>query len=66
MKDEDKTKERLMEERDKMRQRTAELEVVEAKRKQTGARIEHLNLVLKAIRGVNQLVVRERGTRETA
>lgn len=60
MKDEHKTKEQLIRESDKLRRRIAELEVAEAGLKQAQERIGHLNLVLRAIRSVNQLLSKER------
>ena len=58
--DEHKTREQLIEELADLRQRVTQLEASEDQRKQAEARIEHLNLVLRAIRNVNQLVAREK------
>jgi len=66
--DKDKTKEQLTNEPVSLRQRVvAKLEnkidqLTEeiTERKQAEARVEHLNLVLKAIRGVNQLITKEK------
>lgn len=60
MKDKDKTKEQLIDELEEMRQQTTELKRTEAERKQAEQRIEHLNSVLRAIRGVNQLITRKK------
>jgi len=55
-----KTKEQLITELAELRQRIAELEAAETARKRAEERIEHLNLVLRAIRRVNQLITREK------
>jgi len=60
MRDADKTKEQLLREMEAIRQRLAELEAQEAEWKQAEERIEHLNLTLRAIRNVNQLIVNEK------
>jgi len=60
MKDGEKTKEQLINELGEMRHRIAELEAVDSERQCAEERVEHLNAVLRAIRGVNQLIVRER------
>ena len=59
MKDEDNTKEQLITELAELRQRITGLELSEARRQRAEERIEHLNLVLRAIRNVNQLITRE-------
>jgi len=61
MKDEAKTKEQLISELAELRQRSTQLEVLETRHKQTEERIQHLSLVLRAVRNVNQLIVREKG-----
>jgi len=43
-----------------MRQRVAELEATDTERQQAEERVKHLNLVLRAIRSVNQLIGREK------
>ena len=60
MKDEAKTKERLIGELAELHQRITELEALKTERKQTEERMQHLNLVLRAVRNVNQLIVREK------
>ena len=60
MQDGRKTKKQLTDELVKLRQRIAELEASESARTQAEKRTEHLNLVLRAIRNVNQLIVREK------
>jgi len=60
MRDENKTKEQLTTELMELRQRIAELGKLETDRRQAEEKIEHLNLVLRAIRGVNQLIVKEK------
>ncbi len=60
MKDDNKTKGQLINELVKLRRRIAELEVAEAGLKQAQERIGHLNLVLRAIGSVNQLLSKER------
>jgi len=63
----DKTKDQLINEPVSLRQRVvaklkdkvAQLEAVITQRKQAEERLEHLTLVLRAIRSVNQLIVRE-------
>ena len=61
MKDQDKTKDQLISELAEMRQRIAELEAADTtERKQVEEKVEHLNLVLRGIRNVNQLLTRER------
>ncbi|MDY6875442.1 MAG: ATP-binding protein [Chloroflexota bacterium] len=59
MKDEDKTREQLVREVAELRQKVTELSVLEAD-KWVEEEIDHLNRVLRAIRNVNQLIVRER------
>ena len=44
----------------KLEKKMLELEAESAQRKQAQERLEHLNLVLRAIRGVNQLIIREK------
>jgi two-component system cell cycle sensor histidine kinase/response regulator CckA len=60
MKDARKTKAQLISELVEVRQRIAELEASETERKRAQEMREHLNLVLRAIRSVNQLITRER------
>lgn len=60
MKYEDKTKDQLTNELRKLRQQIAELEKSEIKYKSTEERIKLLYSTLKAIRKVNQLIVREK------
>ncbi len=60
MKDEARTKEQLISELAELRQRIAELETLKTRHKQTEERAQHLNLVLRAVRNVNQLIVREK------
>ena len=60
MKEEKRTKEQLINELEVLGQRIAELEKLEAERKPAEERIEHLNLVLRAIRGVNRLITKEK------
>jgi len=60
MKDEGKTKERLVNELAELRQRIAELEASETVRVRAEERVRHLNAVLRAIRNVNQLITREK------
>jgi len=50
-----------MEEMDKMRQRTAELEVAEDERKRAEERNLHLNAILRAVRNVNQFIIKVKG-----
>jgi len=64
MKDEKGPEKRLTEELDRLRQRVAELEGLEAGRRWAEKRIEHLNEVLRAIRNVNQLITREKNRRK--
>ena len=56
----DKTKEQLIGELAEMRRRVAELESFEAERKQAEEKINHLNLTLRSIRNINQLITREK------
>ena len=60
MKDEKKTKEQLINELRVFGQQIAELKKLESQRKRAEERIEHLNLVLRAIRAVNQLITKEK------
>jgi PAS domain S-box-containing protein len=60
MKEEYKTKEQLVDELAEMHQRLAELGATDTKRVLAEEKTEHLNLVLRAIRNVNQLITRER------
>jgi len=60
MKDERKTKEQLVNDLAALRQRVADLEAVDTEHKRAEERAEHLNLVLRAIRSVNQLIVKEK------
>jgi len=60
MKDKDKTKEQLLYELAKLRQRCTELEASETERKQMEEKIIHLNKVLRSIRKVNQLITKEK------
>ena len=53
-----KTKEKLIEEIEALNRRVAELEKSEAEREQAEERIVHLNAVLRALRSVNQLIVK--------
>ena len=53
-----KTKEQLIEEIEALNRRVAELEKSEAEREQAEERIVHLNAVLRALRSVNQLIVK--------
>ena len=55
-----KSSEQLINEPMKMRQRVAKVEVADTERKQMKQRIEHLNLVLRTIRNVNQLIAKEK------
>jgi len=64
MKDEARTKEQLISELAELRQRITQLEALETRHKQTEERIQHLSLVLRAVRNVNQLIVREKGRSE--
>ncbi len=64
MKDENKAKAQLITELKELRQRSAEIAESEIERKKAEERIKHLNLVLRAIRNVNQLIVKE-NDRET-
>jgi len=59
MKDKEKTKEELIKELVEFRQRIDELKTTETERKCAEERIQHLNLVLRAIRKVNQLITKE-------
>ncbi len=61
MKARDRTGEQKMNELAELRKRIAELETAEAERGKVEERTEHLNLVLRAIRNVSQLITRERG-----
>jgi len=56
----DKTKEQIIIEMEKLHQRTAELETEKTEQKKTERELEHLNLVLRTIRNVNQLINREK------
>ncbi|MCD6501271.1 PAS domain S-box protein, partial [bacterium] len=56
----DKTKEQLKEELEHIRRRVSELETAKSKWAQAERQIEHLNLVLRAIRNVNQLITKEK------
>ena len=58
MEEERKAKEQLINELAELRQRVAELEVADTGRKRAEEKLEHLNLVLRAIRNVNQLITR--------
>ncbi len=60
MRDQDKTKAQLMGELAQLRQQLAECETLQTERKRAEERIEHLSLVLRAIRSVNQLIAMER------
>ena len=60
MKKNDKTREQLLKELEKSNVKIAELKKSETGRKKAEVRIKHLNSILKAIRDVNQLIVRER------
>ncbi len=60
MKAEDKTKGQLIDELEKLHQRIAQFEAAETGRKRAEERVEHLNRVLRAIRNVNQLLIREK------
>ena len=60
MKDANKIKDQLANKLIKLRQRIAELEKSESKYKHAEERIKLLNSTLKAIRSVNQLIVREK------
>ena len=60
MRDENKTKGQLTPELMGLRQRIAELEELETERKKAEEKVEHLNLVLRAIRGVNHLITKEK------
>jgi len=60
MGDEDKTKEQLLAELMELRKRVAESEKAETGRIEAEERIRHLNLVLRAIRSVNQLITKEK------
>ena len=60
MKKNDKTREQLLKELEKSNKRIAELEKTETERKQVEEQIKHLNLILRTIRNVNQLIVKEK------
>jgi PAS domain S-box-containing protein len=60
MEEEHKAKGRLIAELAELRQRVAELEMADAERRRAEEGLEHLNLVLRAIRNVNQLIAREK------
>ncbi|TET40630.1 MAG: PAS domain S-box protein, partial [Dehalococcoidia bacterium] len=60
MKDSEKTKEQLIDELVELHHRITELEASEAECKQAQERIEHLNLVLRAIRNVHQVIAHEK------
>ena len=60
MRDEDKTKKQLINELVETRQKIGRLKACENECKQAQERIEHLNLVLHAIRNVNQLITKEK------
>jgi len=62
MKDEKKTKEQLLNELKDLRQKIADSKKSENKWKHVKKEIKHLNLVLRAIRKVNQLIVKEKDT----
>ncbi|MCK4309484.1 MAG: hypothetical protein KAW42_05880 [Candidatus Atribacteria bacterium] len=57
---EDKTKDQLTNELTKLHQRIAELDKLEIKYKSAEERIKLLNSILKAIRKINQLIIREK------
>jgi len=60
MRDIDKTKEQLITELAGLRRLVTELEASKANHQQVEGRIEHLNLALRAIRAVDQIVTREK------
>lgn len=60
MKDENKTKKKLIDELKKLRRRITEPGHEEAGRKKAEEKIKHLNLVLRAIRNVNQILIKEK------
>jgi PAS domain S-box-containing protein len=60
MTDESKTTEQLVAELAEMRQRVAEVEGMELRRKRAEERIEHLNAVLRALQKVNRLITKEK------
>ncbi|MFQ6090264.1 MAG: PAS domain S-box protein, partial [Candidatus Bipolaricaulia bacterium] len=59
MKERGEAEAQLPEELEQLRRRVAELEQAEAERERIEEKMEHLNAVLRAIRGVNQLITRE-------
>jgi hypothetical protein len=59
MKDEERTKEQLLNELAPLREKVAQLEKAEAGRRKAEERINHLNSVLRAIRRVNQFISKE-------
>jgi len=60
MKDQEKTKEQHTNDLRKLRQRISELEKLKNKYKSAEERIKLLNSTLKAIRNINQLIIREK------
>ena len=60
MKDETKTKEELIKELQQLRKQVTRLEKSEHGRKKAEERIEHLNLVLRTIRNINQLITKKK------
>ena len=64
--DEHKTKGQLLAELTETRKRLSELEKTKASRLEAEDRIRHLNLVLRAIRSVNKLITKEKGSLQPA
>lgn len=60
MKDEKKTNKQLIHELEELQHRVTELELQQDMSEPAQGRIDHLNRVLRAIRNVNQLIVREK------
>lgn len=60
MSDEHKTKKQLIKEMDELRSELTILREQEVERQQTTQRIEHLNLILRAIRRIDQLISKEK------
>lgn len=61
-KDENSAKGQPRNELGKLRQRIVELETSEKKLKRAEQSLEHLNLVLRAVRNVNQIIIEEKGS----